>query len=756
MAEKVHPEPSALAPASLGGEPGLHKRAGASGVSFKGHRNLKLTEFPEAVRHALMEYDVDEDGTVSLDEISRGAHLIKEQRAKIKTQSRMLIAMALVTIFLLTLVGLIVLAVVQLTRETRLDKGGIMVAARKSGGAPEVVQTANFMSAPTALHSALPDDAFSQLKTFSANSSTTGSHLSLMVLGFARLQGMGTCGSIIKLITAAGEVRLDGAVMTFSEEVGDVFVEAGFVLSADRRRLADSSQTAILGLFNYFMTIDTETLACNPLDPNALTLPTSYHIKMTRYRMCGWSGDATWCGNATGGLGITVTHPDFPGKRFFQETLELWDTGSISRMDTTYGTAPGRRDVIIRDQSTGLQRSAVQMADGTWANCQTINPNRNDTITGSMFDSMFNGMTPVRLGTLPRAVNGSAARGFNFTFTSGAAEPGAPSQPAAGALPPLTPILSISYFDTPTAPHRPLRIIVADLYPDTPPEESSNYVFDVVLYEPVTVFPRGTFLLSAPTTCAASAEAAMPPNPYPVASAPPPLTPDMIAQAEILPATGNSSSRHLLAVGGNALTAIRGGRPSGCIGQATLSSPITLPPSGWGPKIFEVSGVACSDRSFSVDAFARGPKGVSRALSGRIHAEGAGTWSSVEGWGSISGEITYDQWPDKARSSCRAFYCRGGCSESSSAGQSAAQRCRDNFGIRVGTISLLKTSDRVYVEALLMNPLVPGQIGLQYSHFFTAYSCGWWSTCNTNLRIYVVANFFSFWTTTFDLINYEQ
>lgn len=207
----------------------------------------------------------------------------------------------------------------QYTKESRVQTGGVLVTMNGKDGTSSVVQTAAFQSQPVKLHSALPDSAFDQLKVFSANSSATGSHVSLHVLGFARVQGSGICGSVVKILTAAGEINLDGPTMNFAAEIGDIFVEAGFVLDASRRRLGDAQNVMLLGIFNYFMAIDSDTLACNPLGSNssAASVPTSYHARIVRLRECGYSKIPGFCTSAAG-LSTTITHPDFPGKRFFR------------------------------------------------------------------------------------------------------------------------------------------------------------------------------------------------------------------------------------------------------------------------------------------------------------------------------------------------------------------------------------------------------------------------------------------------------
>lgn len=212
----------------------------------------------------------------------------------------------------------------------------------------------------------------------------------------------------------------------------------------------------------------------------------------------------------------------------------------------------------IRDTSTGFSRSAVLLSNGTWANCaSSIETAANLTRGG--FASLLSDMNPQRDGTA--LVNGTTARQFTFTMTSGIANvPGIPSAwiirmitfnavcsawallrllptnrdalacwttlPACrplvsrllcagtSVLPAFTPIMRLSYYDSEVAPHLPRRIRFEDLYPNQPPEYADNYVLDVELFEPVTVFPQGTFAVSAPATCDALLAAA-PPQAYP-------------------------------------------------------------------------------------------------------------------------------------------------------------------------------------------------------------------------------------------------
>jgi hypothetical protein len=62
----------------------------------------------------------------------------------------------------------------------------------------------------SALSSALPNDAFTSMSHFTATSPSSGSFIQLMVLGFARIAGAGSLGSVVQLLTVAGTVTIDG------------------------------------------------------------------------------------------------------------------------------------------------------------------------------------------------------------------------------------------------------------------------------------------------------------------------------------------------------------------------------------------------------------------------------------------------------------------------------------------------------------------------------------------------------------------
>lgn len=121
-------------------------------------------------------------------------------------------------------------------------------AAMMTVDGTQIVQTASFAQSST-ISSALPDEAFTQLKQLTV-SAPAGGWVQLNVVGAARIVGTGQFGSVIKILTHAGTITIDGRVMTFSETASPIFEEAGFVVAPNRRRLLDVG-TSLVGFFNY-------------------------------------------------------------------------------------------------------------------------------------------------------------------------------------------------------------------------------------------------------------------------------------------------------------------------------------------------------------------------------------------------------------------------------------------------------------------------------------------------------------------------
>ena len=156
-----------------------------------------------------------------------------------------------------------------------------------------VVSTAAYSNAMP-MSSALPDAAFEALTRFSITSPSTGSYVSMLVLGWARINNEGAFGSTVRIMTFAGTISLDGRSMSFSDSVAPVFTEAGFTvspLSASRRRLLDVG-TSLVGFFNYLASFDLDALEAAALGgpggatPAPFTFPAAYSMQVSVYTPC--------------------------------------------------------------------------------------------------------------------------------------------------------------------------------------------------------------------------------------------------------------------------------------------------------------------------------------------------------------------------------------------------------------------------------------------------------------------------------------
>ncbi|KXZ43125.1 hypothetical protein GPECTOR_101g26 [Gonium pectorale] len=112
-----------------------------------------------------------------------------------------------------------------------------------------VMRTASYMGTPQPFTSRVDVRALMELKYLYIKG--TGSvELALMVTGVARVPMEGSVlGTVVRILTSAGTITLDDTVVMFSTDTADVFAEAGFKVSRNRRVLLGFYD--ILGFFNF-------------------------------------------------------------------------------------------------------------------------------------------------------------------------------------------------------------------------------------------------------------------------------------------------------------------------------------------------------------------------------------------------------------------------------------------------------------------------------------------------------------------------
>ena len=167
----------------------------------------------------------------------RAAELYQSSKKSQKRMRKFIIGLVLFIIALIGINAAMTFMMVELAKETKAEPDGIMRVNTIDGTKGAVVRTAA-NGEPAPLTSALPDSAFAELKQFEIKSEN-GAFLSLMVLGWYRIPdaARSKTGNVVKIITYAGFIILDGAEMTFEEVVGNVFSEAGFDVINGRKLL---------------------------------------------------------------------------------------------------------------------------------------------------------------------------------------------------------------------------------------------------------------------------------------------------------------------------------------------------------------------------------------------------------------------------------------------------------------------------------------------------------------------------------------
>jgi len=199
--------------------------------------SVSISTLPDKVQPALKIFDQDGDGTVDPKELMRAAEMYQQSKQSQNRMRKFIIGLVLFIIALIGINAAMTFMMVELAKETKAEPDGIMRVNTIDGTKGAVVRTAA-NGEPASLTSALPDSAFAELKQFEIKSEN-GAFLSLMVLGWYRIPdaARSKTGNVVKIITYAGFIILDGAEMTFEEVVGKVFSEAGFDVINGRKLL---------------------------------------------------------------------------------------------------------------------------------------------------------------------------------------------------------------------------------------------------------------------------------------------------------------------------------------------------------------------------------------------------------------------------------------------------------------------------------------------------------------------------------------
>jgi hypothetical protein len=166
-------------------------------------------------------------------------------------------------------------------------------------GVTAVQTAAAMLSVP--LSSALPDDAFLELKTIGITSST-GATMHLTVLGFLRMPG---ANGQVTIITHIGRIVLEGSTLSyFDDSQAALFEAAGFTTVGGSRRLLQVR--ALFGIFNAVASVTSYGINAPPELPPP-SLPDNFVMFARRLTPCipvtpeAGQSVPVWVGNYTGG-----------------------------------------------------------------------------------------------------------------------------------------------------------------------------------------------------------------------------------------------------------------------------------------------------------------------------------------------------------------------------------------------------------------------------------------------------------------------
>mmetsp|Transcript_3509 Transcript_3509/g.7303 ORF Transcript_3509/g.7303 Transcript_3509/m.7303 type:complete len:942 (-) Transcript_3509:166-2991(-) len=284
------------------------------------HRGL-----PEDLQEVLKEFDVTGDGNISLDELAHAASLYRGSKKSQSNLRKVVVSLIFGIILLIAANFGLMFVVVDLTKDTEVDSSGNLLA---KGGAHETVRTANsdyyvgegahlyVRAAPSEdgvpsnsstsstgttplvtvaaeavsyerpLQSCLPNSYFSEMKAFVI---TRGlAHMELAVLGYVRMpRAHSLYGTVVMIITHIGRVVVDGEAVSFIDDIGHIFAEAGFEVEASSRRLL-----GLLELSAMFNAIPAEAYACfeYQTDGPAPRFPGSYMTTVKTLSTCQEDG----------------------------------------------------------------------------------------------------------------------------------------------------------------------------------------------------------------------------------------------------------------------------------------------------------------------------------------------------------------------------------------------------------------------------------------------------------------------------------
>lgn len=321
----------------------------------------------------LIEEARDANGNIETDHL-RGLITKFAKKSVQKREIKSLLWMAITAITVLVLIqSLFVWMIITLTQEVKVNDNNEMVASGSGGDRPLKVQNSEFvvdssgnlvitdtdgnrrleelaidgsLASPSsasvvatrkaykyhALSSTLPLKYYTEME-WMAVESESGSRVTLRIDGVTNIPRHGAkCGSILVITTQQGRIELDDTEISFDNNIGSIFSEAGLDVAwpnatdtSSRRRL--NSDVSLTALFN---TIGEEEWICESVE--SPELPNLYAANVTLITDCIDETGKDICTLVWGAGGPLVDVPGVVtaenGQRFLHKKRYLWQNGS--------------------------------------------------------------------------------------------------------------------------------------------------------------------------------------------------------------------------------------------------------------------------------------------------------------------------------------------------------------------------------------------------------------------------------------------
>jgi hypothetical protein len=280
-------------------------------LQAKEHNSAELdySNFPACVKKVMRKFDFNDDGHVSVEELSRAAELWEQNQKQKKFLLKIVGGLIVVLFLLASATFASTLVAVELTKELETGRNGVIMSsaggiARISSADTEIVDgmlmpLGNSSSSPTAiktadvefkrrLSSTTPDHILNGLKKITIADGSMS--LGLQILGFSRITTPSKCGSLVHLKAPDGKIVIDDTDIHFDTALTAYLEQSGITVdevSVHGRRL--SSAASLEGYFGFWEEYTWECTAIQkPVSPQ-----NPYMMKILRKHPCLSHADCT-------------------------------------------------------------------------------------------------------------------------------------------------------------------------------------------------------------------------------------------------------------------------------------------------------------------------------------------------------------------------------------------------------------------------------------------------------------------------------